>query len=174
MADTRTMAQLLQAPTEGYEDAILIPEILSGKTILELKHWVNQVLSRTKQFFRHDIMKTPHAHILTSTRSPPHEWEVPNVPIATIKLMLFLPFSLSEGEPRIWLEKEPPRSIPNLGRSCIQIQSTQIFSLPQKPRNLRNEITRFSAKDIVRAYALLATQQNLASAQLLQPFPHAD
>ncbi|GJS94416.1 hypothetical protein Tco_0801384 [Tanacetum coccineum] len=26
MADTRTMAQLLQAPTEGYEDAILIPE----------------------------------------------------------------------------------------------------------------------------------------------------
>ncbi|GKA85181.1 hypothetical protein Tco_0806835, partial [Tanacetum coccineum] len=27
MDDTRTMAQLLQAPTEGYEDAIVIPEI---------------------------------------------------------------------------------------------------------------------------------------------------
>nr|GEX59594.1 reverse transcriptase domain-containing protein [Tanacetum cinerariifolium] len=27
MADNRTMAQLLQAPTEGYEDAIVIPEI---------------------------------------------------------------------------------------------------------------------------------------------------
>ncbi|GKG53705.1 hypothetical protein Tco_0555105, partial [Tanacetum coccineum] len=27
MADNWTMAQLLQAPTEGYEDAIAIPEI---------------------------------------------------------------------------------------------------------------------------------------------------
>ncbi|GKG19983.1 hypothetical protein Tco_0379784, partial [Tanacetum coccineum] len=27
MADNQTMAQLLQAPTEGYEDAIVIPEI---------------------------------------------------------------------------------------------------------------------------------------------------
>ncbi|GKF59097.1 hypothetical protein Tco_0175883, partial [Tanacetum coccineum] len=27
MADNRSMAELLQAPTEGYEDAIVIPEI---------------------------------------------------------------------------------------------------------------------------------------------------
>ncbi|GKA09685.1 hypothetical protein Tco_0689118, partial [Tanacetum coccineum] len=26
MADNRTMAELLQAPTEGYEDAIVVPE----------------------------------------------------------------------------------------------------------------------------------------------------
>nr|GEU56828.1 hypothetical protein [Tanacetum cinerariifolium] len=36
MADNRTMAQLLQAPTEGYEDAIVIPEIAA--TNFELKH----------------------------------------------------------------------------------------------------------------------------------------
>ncbi|GJT14995.1 reverse transcriptase domain-containing protein [Tanacetum coccineum] len=35
MADNRTMAQLLQAPTEGYEDAIIIPEINAN---FELKH----------------------------------------------------------------------------------------------------------------------------------------
>ncbi|GJX36234.1 hypothetical protein Tco_0247791 [Tanacetum coccineum] len=35
MDDTRTMAQLLQAPTEGYEDAIVIPEINAN---FELKH----------------------------------------------------------------------------------------------------------------------------------------
>ncbi|GJW14161.1 hypothetical protein Tco_0018294 [Tanacetum coccineum] len=35
MADNRTMAQLLQAPTEGYEDAIVIPEI---NVNFELKH----------------------------------------------------------------------------------------------------------------------------------------
>nr|GEX44936.1 reverse transcriptase domain-containing protein [Tanacetum cinerariifolium] len=36
MADNRTMAQLLQAPTEGYENAIVIPEFAA--TYFELKH----------------------------------------------------------------------------------------------------------------------------------------
>nr|GFA16658.1 hypothetical protein [Tanacetum cinerariifolium] len=36
MADNQTMAQLLQAPTEGYEDAIVIPEITANN--FELKH----------------------------------------------------------------------------------------------------------------------------------------
>nr|GFC51765.1 hypothetical protein [Tanacetum cinerariifolium] len=36
MADNRTMAELLQAPTEGYEDAIIIPEITANN--FELKH----------------------------------------------------------------------------------------------------------------------------------------
>nr|GEY96952.1 Gag-Pol polyprotein [Tanacetum cinerariifolium] len=36
MADNRTMAQLLQAPTVGYEDAIVIPKITA--TNFELKH----------------------------------------------------------------------------------------------------------------------------------------
>ncbi|GJV89571.1 hypothetical protein Tco_1533509 [Tanacetum coccineum] len=35
IADNRTMAELLQAPTEGYEDAIVIPEINAN---FELKH----------------------------------------------------------------------------------------------------------------------------------------
>nr|GEW94162.1 hypothetical protein [Tanacetum cinerariifolium] len=36
MADQRTMAQLLQAPTEGYEDAIVVPAITADT--FELKH----------------------------------------------------------------------------------------------------------------------------------------
>ncbi|GKF65674.1 hypothetical protein Tco_0192191, partial [Tanacetum coccineum] len=36
MADQRTMAELLQAPTEGYGDAIVIPAILAEN--FELKH----------------------------------------------------------------------------------------------------------------------------------------
>ncbi|GJT68469.1 hypothetical protein Tco_1019949 [Tanacetum coccineum] len=39
MVDNRTMAQLLQAPTEGYEDAIVIPEINAN---FELKHGFQQ------------------------------------------------------------------------------------------------------------------------------------
>nr|GEZ26903.1 reverse transcriptase domain-containing protein [Tanacetum cinerariifolium] len=96
MADNRTMAELLQAPTEGYEDAIVIPEIDANN--FELKHGlINQV--QNKQFFGHD-KEDPHAHIryfneITSTM------RVPNVPSSSIKLMLF-PFSL-EGAARIWL-----------------------------------------------------------------------
>nr|GEW06221.1 reverse transcriptase domain-containing protein [Tanacetum cinerariifolium] len=59
MADQRTMAQLLQAPTEGYEDAIVVPEITADN--FELKHGL-LTLFQNKQFFRHD-KEDPHAHI---------------------------------------------------------------------------------------------------------------
>nr|GEY57403.1 reverse transcriptase domain-containing protein [Tanacetum cinerariifolium] len=105
MADNRTMAQLLQAPTEGYEEAIVIPEITANN--FELRHGLI-TLVQNKQIFGID-KEDPHAHIryfnkITSTM------RIPNVPSSSIKLMLF-PFSL-EGAARIWLEKEPPRSIP--------------------------------------------------------------
>ncbi|GJU32838.1 reverse transcriptase domain-containing protein [Tanacetum coccineum] len=48
MADNRTMAQLLQAPTEGYEDAIVIPEI---NVNFELKHGDDLVSKFINQFF---------------------------------------------------------------------------------------------------------------------------
>ncbi|GJV10351.1 hypothetical protein Tco_1351892 [Tanacetum coccineum] len=104
MADNRTMAQLLEAPTEGYEDAIVVPEITANN--FEIKHGLLNLV-QNKQFFGHD-KEDPHAHIryfnkITSTM------KFPNVPSTSVKLMLF-PFSL-EGAARIWLEKEPPRSI---------------------------------------------------------------
>ncbi|GJU94492.1 reverse transcriptase domain-containing protein [Tanacetum coccineum] len=104
MDDNRTMAQLLEAPTEGYEDAIVVPEITANN--FEIKHGLLNLV-QNKQFFGHD-KEDPHAHIryfnkITSTM------KFPNVPSTSVKLMLF-PFSL-EGAARIWLEKEPPQSI---------------------------------------------------------------
>nr|GFA38367.1 reverse transcriptase domain-containing protein [Tanacetum cinerariifolium] len=104
MADQRTMAQLLQAPTKGYKDAIVVPTITADN--FELKHGL-LTLVQNKQFFGHD-KEDPHAHIryfnkITSTL------KFPNVRKKSIKLMLF-PFSL-EGAARILLEKEPPRLI---------------------------------------------------------------
>nr|GEW26408.1 reverse transcriptase domain-containing protein [Tanacetum cinerariifolium] len=101
MADDRTMAKLLRAPTEGYEDAIVILKIAANN--FELKHGLINLV-QNKQFFGHD-KEDPHAHIryfnkITSTM------RVPNVPSSSIKLMIF-PFSL-EGAARIWLEKEAP------------------------------------------------------------------
>ncbi|GJY01471.1 hypothetical protein Tco_0359623, partial [Tanacetum coccineum] len=48
MADQRTMAQLLQAPTEGYEDAIFIPAILLEN--YELKHGLLNLVT-SKPFY---------------------------------------------------------------------------------------------------------------------------
>ncbi|GJZ30676.1 hypothetical protein Tco_0575723 [Tanacetum coccineum] len=75
MDDTRTMDQLLEAPTVGYEDAIVVPEITADN--FELKHGF-LTLAQNKQFFRHD-KEDPHAHIryfnkITSTM------KFPNVP----------------------------------------------------------------------------------------------
>nr|GEV29436.1 reverse transcriptase domain-containing protein [Tanacetum cinerariifolium] len=59
MADNQTMAELLQAPTEGYEDATVIPKIAANN--FELKHGLINLV-QNKQFFRHD-KEDPHAHI---------------------------------------------------------------------------------------------------------------
>nr|GEW86283.1 hypothetical protein [Tanacetum cinerariifolium] len=59
MADNRTMAELLQAPTEGYEDAIVIPKITANN--FELKHSLINLV-QNKQFFGHD-KEDPQAHI---------------------------------------------------------------------------------------------------------------
>ncbi|GJX12250.1 reverse transcriptase domain-containing protein [Tanacetum coccineum] len=104
MGDTRTMAELLQAPIEGYGDAIIIPTILAEN--FELKHGLLNLVT-SKQFCGFE-KEDPHAHIrwfnkITSTI------KYKDVPNSSIKLMLF-PFSI-EGAARIWLKKETPRSI---------------------------------------------------------------
>nr|GEV58417.1 hypothetical protein [Tanacetum cinerariifolium] len=123
MADQLTMAQLLQAPTEGYEDAIVVSAITADN--FELKHGL-VTLVQNKQFFGHD-KEDPYAHIryfnkITSTL------KFSNVLNTSIKLMLF-PFSL-EAATRIWLEKEPPRLIFRM--ILFRNSSTNSFLLPKQ------------------------------------------
>nr|GFB77256.1 hypothetical protein [Tanacetum cinerariifolium] len=87
MADNRTMAQMLQAPIEGFEDAIFVPQINANN--FELK----QTLIR---------------------------------------------------EARIWLDKEPPRSI--LTWEDPMSKFINQFFPPSKTTYLRNEITNFLKK----------------------------
>nr|GEU87268.1 reverse transcriptase domain-containing protein [Tanacetum cinerariifolium] len=134
MADNRTMAELLQAPTEGYEDAIVILEIAANN--FELKNGLINLV-QNKQFFGHD-KEDPHAHIRYFNKTT-STMRVPNVPSLLIKLMLF-PFSL-EGAARIWLEKEPHRSI--LTWDDLVTKFIKQFFPPSKTTNLHNEITRF-------------------------------
>ncbi|GJU84765.1 hypothetical protein Tco_1292311 [Tanacetum coccineum] len=46
MDDTRTMAQLLEAPTVGYEDAIVVPEITADNFELKHDHFYDEVPER--------------------------------------------------------------------------------------------------------------------------------
>nr|GFC02042.1 reverse transcriptase domain-containing protein [Tanacetum cinerariifolium] len=99
MADNRPMAQMLQVPIEGYEDAIVVPPINANN--FELKQTLINLVQSNQFIGRHD----PHNHLcffnkVTST------FRHPEVPNTTVKLLLF-PFSL-EGEARFWLDKEPP------------------------------------------------------------------
>ncbi|GKA01892.1 reverse transcriptase domain-containing protein [Tanacetum coccineum] len=95
-----------------------------------------------QQFFEHD----KEDHMLTSVisiRITPTMRFLPDiVPSTSIKLMLF-PFSL-EGSARIWLEKEPPRSI--LTWDDLVSKFINQFFPPSKTTNLRNKITRFQQR----------------------------
>ncbi|GKB22147.1 hypothetical protein Tco_0856070 [Tanacetum coccineum] len=57
MADQRTMEELLQAPTEGYGDAIVIPVILTEN--YELKHSLLNLVT-SKPFYGFE-KEDPHA-----------------------------------------------------------------------------------------------------------------
>ncbi|GKA51080.1 reverse transcriptase domain-containing protein [Tanacetum coccineum] len=135
MADNRTMAQMLQAPIEGYEDAIVVPTINANN--FELK----QTLINLVQSNQFTGKQDPHNHLIffnkvTST------FRHPEVPNTSIKLLLF-PFSL-DGEARDWLDKEPPRSI--LTWDDLVSKFINQFFPPSKTTYLRNEITTFYQK----------------------------
>nr|GEX06252.1 reverse transcriptase domain-containing protein [Tanacetum cinerariifolium] len=126
---------MLQAPIDGSEDAIVIPQINANNFELK-KTLINLVQSN--QF---TIRQDPHNHLrffnkVTST------FRHPEVPNTTIKLLLFS-FSL-KGEARIWLDKEPPRSI--LTWEDLVSKFINQFFPPSKTTYLRNEITNFLQK----------------------------
>ncbi|GKE82892.1 reverse transcriptase domain-containing protein [Tanacetum coccineum] len=105
----------------------------------ELKHGLLNLVT-SKPFYGFE-KEDPHAHIrwfnkITSTI------KYRDVPNSSIKLMLF-PFSI-EGAARIWLEKEPPRSI--ITWEDLVSKFINQFFPPSKTTNLINEITNFQQR----------------------------
>nr|GEV32219.1 reverse transcriptase domain-containing protein [Tanacetum cinerariifolium] len=135
MADNRTMAQMLQAPIEGYEDAIVVPQINTNN--FELKQTLINLVQSNQFTGRQD----PHNHLRFFNKVT-SIFRHPKVPNTTINLLLF-PFSL-EGEARIWLDKEPLRSI--LTWEDLVSKFINQFFPPSKTTYLRNEITNFLQK----------------------------
>nr|GEV58820.1 reverse transcriptase domain-containing protein [Tanacetum cinerariifolium] len=115
MANNLTMAELIQAPMEGYREAIFIPKINADH--FEIKTNLLQLVQANP--YHGFERENPHTHInnfkwITLTLK---FWDV-------IKLMMF-PYSL-EGSARVWHDKEPPNSIltwedlEKFGEACEQ------------------------------------------------------
>nr|GEV12853.1 hypothetical protein [Tanacetum cinerariifolium] len=104
MADNRTMEELLQAPTEGHGEAIVIPEINADH--FEIKTNLLQLVQANPYhgFKRED----PHTHI-NSFKKITSTLKFRDVSNDVVTLMMF-PYSL-EGTARVWYDKEPPNSI---------------------------------------------------------------
>ncbi|GJY10175.1 reverse transcriptase domain-containing protein [Tanacetum coccineum] len=100
----RTMEELLRAPTEGYGEAIVLPEINADH--FEIKTNLLQLVQANP--FHGYERENPHAHI-NSFKRITSTLRFRDVPNDVIKLMMF-PYSL-EGNARLWYEKEPPNSI---------------------------------------------------------------
>nr|GEV03908.1 reverse transcriptase domain-containing protein [Tanacetum cinerariifolium] len=135
MAD-RTMEELLQAPTEGYGEAIVITKILAEN--FEIKMNLLQLVQANK--FHGCENDNPHTHISNFKRMTA-TIKYRDVSNDAIKLMLF-PYSL-EDRARIWYEKEPPNSI--LTWDLVNKFVNQFFP-PSKTTHLKNEISRFTQR----------------------------
>ncbi|GJW02257.1 reverse transcriptase domain-containing protein [Tanacetum coccineum] len=135
----RTMEELLRAPTEGYGEAIVLPEINADHLGDSLKPNCLQLVQANP--FHGYERENPHAHIngfkrITSTL------RFRDVPNDVIKLMMF-PYSL-EGATKVWYEKEPPNSILTW-EDLVTKFVNQIFP-PSKTTHLKNEISCFTQK----------------------------
>nr|GEV27516.1 DNA-directed DNA polymerase [Tanacetum cinerariifolium] len=133
----RTMEELLQAPTKGYGEAIVILKILAEN--FEIKTNLLQLVQTNK--FHGFERDNPHTHISNFKRMT-STLKYRDVPNDAIKLMLFS-YSL-ERAARIWYEKEPPNSI--LTWDDIVNKFVNQFFPPSKTTHLKNEISRFTQR----------------------------
>nr|GEU67369.1 hypothetical protein [Tanacetum cinerariifolium] len=159
MAD-RTMEEQLQAPTEGYGEAIVIPKILAEN--FEIKTNLLQLVQANK--FHGFERDNPYTHISNFKRMTA-TLKYKDVPNDAIKLMLFL-YSLA-GAARIWFEetfgeawdrfKEMLRACPHQGFSELTQIDTFYNGLTEQDQdslnaaaggNLLNKTTREALKII--------------------------
>ncbi|GKA08862.1 reverse transcriptase domain-containing protein [Tanacetum coccineum] len=133
----RTMEELLRAPTEGYGEAIVLPEINADHFVIKMNFLQ---LVQASPFHRYE-RENPHSHI-NSFKRITSTLRFRDVPNDVIKLMMF-PYSL-EGAAKVWYEKEPPNSI--LTWEDLVTKFVNQFFPSSKTTHLKNEISRFTQK----------------------------
>nr|GFA88720.1 reverse transcriptase domain-containing protein [Tanacetum cinerariifolium] len=137
MADNRIMEELLQAPTKGYGEAIVIIKINADHSEIKM-NLLQLVPGNPYHGFERE---NPHTHInnfkrITSTL------KFRDMPNDVIKLMMFS-YSF-EGNARVWYDKEPPNII--LTWEDLVSKFMNQFFPPSKTTHLKNEISRFTQR----------------------------
>nr|GEX88502.1 hypothetical protein [Tanacetum cinerariifolium] len=131
------MEELLQAPTEGYREAIVIPKINADH--FEINTNLLQLVQANP--YHGFERENPHTHI-NNFKGITLTLKFKDVPNDMIKLMMF-PYSL-EGTARVWYDKEPPNSI--LTWEDLVNKFVNQFFPPSKTTHLKNEISRFTQR----------------------------
>nr|GEX24585.1 retrovirus-related Pol polyprotein from transposon 17.6 [Tanacetum cinerariifolium] len=142
MADQRTMAQLLQAPTEGYEDAIVVPEITADN--FELKHGL-LTLVHNKQFYGHD-KEDLHAHIryfnkITSTL------KFPNVP-NTSRFLEFRCWRVSTNASTFGVSPDVAELKDMVKALLLEKKSISLENEPEATKDIVNPTNNGNTKDV--------------------------
>nr|GEY98450.1 reverse transcriptase domain-containing protein [Tanacetum cinerariifolium] len=137
MTDNRKMKELLQAPTEGYGEAIVILEINADHFEIEM-NLLQSVQANPYHGFERE---NPHTLIINFKRITP-TLKFRDVPNDVIMLMMFM-YSL-EGNARVWYDKESPNSI--LTWEDLVNKYVNQFFPPSKTNHLKNEISRFTQR----------------------------
>nr|GEY46581.1 reverse transcriptase domain-containing protein [Tanacetum cinerariifolium] len=149
MADNRTMAQMLQAPIEGYEDAIVIPPINANN--FELKQTLLNLVQSNQFTGRQD----PHNHLRESkaitTRSGMSYKEPP-----------IAPPGVNQHEPvEVTTDMEPPNS-DDIHPSTVQVE-VQVDKPTEEPsvRNQQDFQKKFEQKQDDFQNQMMQFMQNL-------------
>ncbi|GJU46162.1 hypothetical protein Tco_1203428 [Tanacetum coccineum] len=129
----RTMEELLRAPTEGYGEAIVLPEINADH--FEIKTNLLQLVQANP--FHGLENENPHAHI-NSFKRITSTLRFRNVPNDVIKLMMF-PYSL-EGAAKTWMNTTSRESVSKTDKridkladqlsTLVEIVSTKVAYTP--------------------------------------------
>nr|GEU41934.1 hypothetical protein [Tanacetum cinerariifolium] len=140
MADNHTTEELLQAPTKGYGEAIVIPEINADHFEIK-KNLLQLVQANPYHGFERE---NPHSHINNFKRITA-TLKFRDVPNDVIKFMMFS-YSL-EGNAKVWYDKEPPNSI--LTWEDLVNKLVNQFFPPSKTTHLKMKFL-ISLKDSMR------------------------
>nr|GEX22786.1 hypothetical protein [Tanacetum cinerariifolium] len=110
MANQRTMAELLHAPTEGYSKAIVVPPILAEH--FELKHSLINIMT-SDQFFRLE-KDNPHDHIrwFNKITSKIKYKDVPNSQTSAVTTAMTAIFKQFQATP-------PPDFVKSIEEICV-------------------------------------------------------
>nr|GEW92645.1 reverse transcriptase domain-containing protein [Tanacetum cinerariifolium] len=131
------MEELLQAPTEGCGEAIVIPE--TNADHFEIKTNMLQLVQANP--YHGFERENPHTRINNFKRNT-STLKFRDVPNDVIKLMIF-PYSLDKST-RVWYDKKPPNSI--LTWDDLVNKFVNQFFPPSKTTHLKNEISRFTQR----------------------------